>query len=57
MSKIRPKTDQILMKNRLKTDLMGPLPGPVEQKTDQNPDFCRLITFYPSPNPDDGTLR
>ena len=57
MSKNRPKTDQILMKKQTKTGLMGPLPGPVEQKTDQNPEFCRLITLHPSPNPSDETLR
>ena len=34
-------------KNRLKTDLLGLLPGPVKQKTDQNPDLSRLITLYP----------
>ena len=49
MFRIRPKTDQIFMKkNILNTDLLGLLPGPVKQKTDQNPDFGRLITLHPS---------
>ena len=45
MSKIRPKSDLILVKNQTK---IGPLPGPVQHKSDQNLDFCHEHALTPT---------
>ena len=39
IAKIRPKTDQISLKIRLKTDQIRSFPGPNQRKTDDKPDF------------------
>ena len=35
-------------KSRPKSDLMGPLSGPVQHKSDQNLDFCHEHTLTPT---------